>query len=149
MIVSATISDAKILTEIALKSKAFWGYTDQQIKSWTTDLTVSEQLIKEMIVYKFVFKTKTVGFYILNQPKEKNIELEFLFVLPHFMGNGIGGELIHHSFKKALSLGCESMTLLSDPNAVSYYQSKGFEVIGRKESSVPNRILPVLHKTLE
>ena len=148
MIVSATIADARILTEIALKSKAFWGYTDEQIKSWTTDLTVSEQLIQEMIVYKFVFETKTVGFYILNQPKDKNIELEFLFVLPKFIGKGIGSELINHSFKKAISLACKSITLLADPNAVSFYQSKGFEVIGQKESSIPNRFLPLLSITL-
>ena len=41
MIIAATISYAKILTEIALKSKAFWDCSDEQIKSWTNELTVS------------------------------------------------------------------------------------------------------------
>ena len=149
MIVATTIYDAKILTEITLKSKAIWGYTDEQLKSWTEELTVSEKMIEKLIVYKFVSETKIVGFYILNQPKEKIIELEFLFVLPDYIGKGIGNQLIQHAFKKATSLNSLTIFLVADPNAVSFYQSKGFEIIDRKESSVPNRILPVLHKTLE
>jgi len=148
MIISALISDAKILTEIALKSKAFWGYSDENLKNWTHDLTVSEQMIQELIVYKFVFETKIIGFYILNNPKEKNIELEFLFVLPNFIGKGFGNQLIHHAFKKAISLANETITLQADPNAVSFYQSKGFVIIDQKESSIPNRFLPVMCKTL-
>ena len=34
MIVKATVEDAQRLTEIALESKAHWGYTDAQIESW-------------------------------------------------------------------------------------------------------------------
>ena len=37
MITKAIISDAKILTEIALKSKAYWGYSSELITSWRTD----------------------------------------------------------------------------------------------------------------
>jgi hypothetical protein len=46
MIVFATISDAKILSEIALKSKAFWGYSDEQLISWNEDLKVPVQMIQ-------------------------------------------------------------------------------------------------------
>lgn len=66
MIVSSTINDSKTLTEIALKSKGFWGYTDEQIQNWTAELTVSKQIILEMFAYKFLVEEKTVGFYILN-----------------------------------------------------------------------------------
>lgn len=34
MIVKATVADAKVLTKIALQSKAFWGYSDELIESW-------------------------------------------------------------------------------------------------------------------
>lgn len=148
MIVSATISDAITLTEIALKSKAFWGYTDQQIKSWIADLTVSEKIIQELIVYKYIFEKKIVGFYVLNQTIEKNIELEFLFVLPPFIGKGIGNQLIKHAFEKSVSLKCKQITVLADPNAASFYESKGFETIDQKESSIAGRFLPVMRKIL-
>ena len=56
MITIADISDAKTITEIALQSKAIWCYSDEQLISWTDDLTVSEKMISEMFVFKFTFK---------------------------------------------------------------------------------------------
>lgn len=32
MIITASASDSEILSEIAVKSKAFWGYSNNQIK---------------------------------------------------------------------------------------------------------------------
>lgn len=149
MIVLAEKNDTKILTDVALKSKAFWGYSADLLESWKEDLTVPELMIQEMIVYKYVLDDDIVGFYILNQPKENSIELEFLFVLPDFIGKGIGNQLIQHAFEKAVSLKCQQIILLADPNAVSFYESKGFKTIDQKESSVANRFLPVMQKDLE
>jgi hypothetical protein len=81
MIVNAVSSDAGILTKIALESKAIWGYTSAQIESWTEELTVSQKMVEEMLVYKFLQNEKITGFCILNQPIEQTVELEFLFVL--------------------------------------------------------------------
>ena len=101
-----------------------------------------------MIVYKFISDDKIIGFYILNQPEEQSIELEFLFVLPDFIGKGIGNELIQHAFEKAKEMDCKQVTLLADPNAVSFYGSKGFTVIDKKESSIAGRFLPLMQKDL-
>ena len=148
MIDIAVVSDAKTLTVIALKSKSYWGYSEEQLNSWKHDLTVSEKMIQEMIVYKFISDAKIVGFYILNQPKEKRIELEFLFVLPSFIGKGIGNQLVQHAFEKAKSLKCNQVILLADPHAVPFYESKGFVLIGKKESSIAGRFLPLMQKKL-
>tara|TARA_B110001454_G_scaffold58997_1_gene57727 strand:- start:69 stop:191 length:123 start_codon:yes stop_codon:yes gene_type:complete len=40
------------------------------------------------------------------------------------------------------------MTLLADPNAVPFYDKKGFYEVDKKESSIPGRFLPVLQKYL-
>ncbi len=148
MIVSATIIDAKQLTEIALISKAFWGYSNELIESWREDLTITSKMISDFSVYKFLVDDAIAGFYVLNPPKEKTIELEMLFVLPEFIGKGIGKKLLHHSFEKVKEHKVKSMTLLADPNAVSFYCSQGFYEIDKKESSIPNRFLPVLQKDL-
>jgi N-acetylglutamate synthase-like GNAT family acetyltransferase len=149
MIISANTSDAKILTEIALKSKSFWGYSNEILQGWIEDLTVSKRIIQEMMVYKIISDDKPVGFYILNQPKKQSIELEFLFVLPDFIGKGIGNQLIHHAFKKAKELKCKQVIVLADPNAVSFYEAKGFIIIDKKESSISGRFLPLMQKDLE
>ena len=146
MIVAANISDAKELTEIAIKSKAFWGYSRKLIDSWTDDLTITDKIINTMYVYNFIEKNMIVGFYVLNEPSNNNVELEFLFVLPKFIGKGFGKELLLHAFKKAKKLNCISITLLADPNAIKFYSLHGFYQIGKKDSSIPGRFLPILKK---
>ena len=148
MITVGQLSDAKKLTQIALKSKAFWGYSEEQLQLWTDELTVSEKMIQEMIVCKFISDNQIVGFCILNQPQEKSIELEFLFVLPSFIGKGIGNQLIHHAFSQAKKAGCHQIHLVADPNAVPFYQSKGFKIVDKKESLIFGRSLPILQKEL-
>ncbi|QOD59404.1 GNAT family N-acetyltransferase [Polaribacter haliotis] len=148
MLVKATLSDAKQLTEIALKSKAIWGYSNELIESWREDLTVTSTIISKEIIYKFMVDTKIAGFYFLNKPKENSIELEMLFVLPNFVNRGIGKQLLTHSFEKAKSLDSKKMILLADPNAVPFYKSQGFYKINKIESSIAGRFLPVMQKDL-
>lgn len=148
MIITAKTSDANQLTQIALTSKAFWGYNDELLQSWKDDLTVTATMITEMNVYTFIFDEKIVGFYILNQPKENTVELEFLFVLPEFIGKGIGKQLLKHVIEKAKTFMCTSITVLADPNAEDFYKSHGFTVFSQKESSVKGRFLPIMEKLL-
>ena len=86
---------------------------------------------------------------MLNSPKGKIITLEMLFVLPGFIGKGIGKQLLLHSFEEAKKRGVEFITLLADPNAVSFYSSQGFYQTDEKESSIPNRFLSVMQKDLK
>lgn len=148
MIQKATIKDTNLLTNIALLSKAHWGYSDELIESWRSDLTVTPKMIKSLFAYKFIQNNKITGFYILNQPIVNNIELEMLFVLPEFIGKGIGKKLLLHAFTKALNLNANELTLLADPNAVAFYESQGFIIIDKKESIIPNRFLPIMQKDL-
>lgn len=105
-------------------------------------------MIKELLVYKFIQNQKTVGFYILNQPIKQSIELEMLFVLPEFIGKGIGKKLLIHAFENALKLKASNLTLLADPNAEFFYKSQGFICIDKKESAIPNRFLLIMQKDL-
>ncbi|CAM1351307.1 GNAT family N-acetyltransferase [Tenacibaculum insulae] len=148
MITKATIKDVDLLTNIALISKAHWGYSNELIESWRTDLTVTLKMIEEAMVYKFIQNNKIAGFYILNQSKENNIELEMLFILPEFIGKGIGKKLLLHAFKESQRLNTNTITLLADPNAIAFYKSQGFKIIDKKESTIPNRFLPIMQKDL-
>ncbi|ARV15328.1 GNAT family N-acetyltransferase [Polaribacter sp. SA4-12] len=149
MIVRVDESDAQELTEIALKSKSFWGYSNELLESWRNNLTVTSAMISNCAIFKFLVDDRITGFYILNPPKKKSIELEMLFVLPEFIDKGIGKQLLLHSFDKALKLNVNSMTLLADPNAVPFYKSRGFYEIDKKESAILGRFLPVLKKDLK
>tara|TARA_B110000091_G_scaffold192835_2_gene217507 strand:- start:2239 stop:2427 length:189 start_codon:yes stop_codon:yes gene_type:complete len=60
MIFFAETSDAKKFIEIALKSKYFWGYSREQLENWKDQLTVSEQMIQKLIVYKYIYDDKII-----------------------------------------------------------------------------------------
>ena len=148
MIVSALISDAKILTEVALKSKAYWGYSSKLIEGWRADLTVTPETIETCNVYKLMVDDVAVGFYVLNNPKEDLVKLEMLFVLPLFIGKGIGKKLLVHALKKAITANATTIELVADPNAIPFYKSQGFLEKGKIGSAVLGRFLSLMQKDL-
>lgn len=149
MIVKASKKDAETLTEVALTSKAHWGYSQQQIESWKKDLTVTEEMFDEWTVFKYMDETTIVGFCILNLNGENgNATLEFLFVRPKYIGKRIGARLLRHAVYLAASKGRKVMNLEADPYAEPFYTKHGFQTIGKAQSSVPDRFLPLMEKEL-
>ncbi|MBL4904639.1 MAG: GNAT family N-acetyltransferase [Flavobacteriaceae bacterium] len=142
MIVTAAISDLDMLTAIALKSKAFWGYSDNLIEGWREELTVTPKILDECTVYNYIQDQKIIGFYVLNRVNVRTSYLDFLFVLPTYTGKGIGSELLTHAIDFSSKGGCAILNVLSDPNAEAFYASHGFQTIHKKESSIPDRFLP-------
>ena len=142
MIVKAVLSDKEKLTEIALKSKAFWGYSNAQIESWRDDLTITTKMFKDWNIYKYLVGNEIAGFYILNRANIRTSFLEFLFILPTYIKQGIGKELLVHAIEYCKGGSSAILNVLSDPNAESFYAKHGFKVIAERESSVPDRFLP-------
>lgn len=150
MIVKAKVEDLQILTEIAIKSKAFWNYTVEQIDSWREDLTVSQERYAAWEVYKYVDQNEIAGFYCLNLDHAENTScLEFLFILPEFIGKAIGSQLLQHAFQESRNYEKFIMNVLSDPNAATFYAKYGFVEISKEKSSIPGRFLPVMQKSLQ
>jgi len=142
MIVRATVTDAHELTEIALKSKAFWGYSDELLESWRNDLTITPKMFEESNVCKYLVDNEIAGFYILNRANIRTSFLDFLFISPQFIKQGIGKTLLKHALEYCVEGSCAVLNVLSDPYAEGFYAKHGFKVIARRESSVPGRFLP-------
>lgn len=149
MIVAAVLSDAKQLTEVALKSKAFWGYSKELIEGWRNDLTVTSTTIEACNVFKFMVADVVVGFYVLINPKEDFVKLEMLFVLPKFIGKGIGKKLLTHALKKATISNAKTIELVADPNAIPFYTSQGFIEKEQIGSAISGRFLSLMQKDLK
>ena len=142
MIVKAAISDADKLTQVALNSKRFWGYSSELVESWRTDLTVTPKMLTAYSVYKYIDASEIVGFYVLHRANIRTSFLEFLFVAPKYIKKGIGKQLLHHAIQYAKEGSCAIVNVLSDPNAVGFYTKQGFQIIAQRESSIPGRFLP-------
>jgi len=142
MIVRATLEDAEVLTEIAVKSKAYWGYENDQVESWREDLTVTPKMFDESNIYKYIVDNQIGGFYILERANIRTSFLNFLFISPDYIKQGIGHQLLQHAIAYCKDGGSAILNVLSDPNAASFYAKYGFEVIDQRESSIPGRFLP-------
>jgi len=142
MIVRATLEDAEVLTEIAVKSKAYLGYENDQVESWREDLTVTPKMFDESNIYKYIVDNQIGGFYILERANIRTSFLNFLFVSPDYIKQGIGHQLLEHAISYCKDGGSAILNVLSDPNAASFYAKYGFEVIAQRESSIPGRFLP-------
>ena len=95
----ASINDNEILTEITKKSKAYWGYSEEQILKWNNNLTISKDYIENNSVFKLVNNNKIVGYYSYIIKEEKNVILDNLFILPEYIGKGFGKYLNDRFFK--------------------------------------------------
>lgn len=145
MIIEVSLNDAETLTEIALESKAIWGYTDEQVESWREDLTITNDRIQNWKFYKFLHGEHIVGFHGLSFASETSV-IEFLFVSPKFIGNKIGHQLLEHALYISRKKGVKEVIVLSDPNAQSFYEKYGFKKFKEEESSIQGRFLPWLKK---
>lgn len=140
----ALAEDAQELTELTLLSKSYWNYSDQQMKSFRDDLTITKDYISKNEVYKLIDKNEIVGYYSFFKKNNENITLDNLFVAPTSIRKGIGKKLMIDFFQRIQKIEFVRATLEADPNAENFYAKFGFKVVGKSESSIKNRFLPIM-----
>lgn len=149
MISKAEPTDHIELSQLCKKSKAYWGYSDEQLKSWDEDLTISEKYIYENQVYKFIDNNTIIGLYTFYLENETTIRLDHLFVHPNYIGKGIGVKLMNHLIESCKSIHKLKIIVDADPNASAFYSKLGFITIGQKPTSIKNRFLPIMELQLQ
>lgn len=145
----AVPGDHRILTEIAKKSKASWGYSDEQVEAWRDDLTVTPHYIEEHEAYKLVSDGQVIGYYSLVRIDEATVKLDNMFVRPNCTGKGYGKKLLEDVIERIVQRSYSWIILDSDPNAENFYRRFGFEVAGKLESSIRGRFLPIMRKQVK
>ncbi len=141
----ARSDEAAALSELALRSKAHWGYDAAFLAACRDDLTLSPEDIVTSAVYIQDGSDRPAGYYRLLLQDDGVAELDALFVEPAAMGSGVGRRLWQHAVAHAASLGCAEIVMQSDPHAVGFYEAMGAHRSGESESTVtPGRMLPVM-----
>lgn len=136
-------ADSETLTAIAHAAKAHWGYPAAWLELWRDDLTVGPTFVAERLTLCADVAGATVGFAAVAQD-ESGWELEHLWVLPAYMGQGVGRELLTAILDGLRTLGVESLRIASDPHAVGFYERLGARVVGEVDSTPAGRRLPLL-----
>jgi N-acetylglutamate synthase-like GNAT family acetyltransferase len=140
--------EAPMLSALALRSKAFWGYDAAFMEACQVPLTVEADAISKFPFYVLDEDHRITGFYGLSGRPPRG-EVEFLFVDPTSVRCGRGRRLARHFLALARRMGFEEMDVSADPFAEGFYLAMGAVRIGDAPSdAVPNRLIPRLRFSL-
>jgi GNAT superfamily N-acetyltransferase len=125
------------LSDIALKAKGHWGYSAKQLDLWRNAfLTLSPDYIEANHVWgAFVDEQQVVGFAAVTRSSEEAI-LNHLWVLPDYIGRGIGKRLFLH-----VAASVPDFVFTSDPHADDFYLKMGAQKIGEYYSVLQQQTL--------
>jgi ribosomal protein S18 acetylase RimI-like enzyme len=108
-------------------------------------LTVTADYIRENEAWVAVEGETCVAYYSLKQEGEF-LWLDNLWILPEFIGQGIGWELFQHALERSRARGASILRIESEPNAQVFYEKMGARKIGEHHTEVDGqpRVLPVM-----
>ncbi|HRQ32025.1 MAG TPA: GNAT family N-acetyltransferase [Anaerolineales bacterium] len=138
-------SDADSLTQIAVSAKRHWNYPERWMEIWTPQLTFTPDYFEEHEGWATIDVGKPIAFYTLDY-NNGIAWIENLWVLPEYIGRGVGKELFHHATALARGRGYQPLQLEADPNALGFYEKMGMRKIGERQSEVDGslRVLPIM-----
>jgi len=147
----ARSAEAAELSNLAMRSKAFWGYSAEFMAACAAELTWDADDIDDP-AFSFVVAESTatiVGFYATRRLSDTDYELEALFVDPEHIGSGVGRALIQHAVDALQQEQAATLSVLGDPHAEAFYVAAGARKVGMQASgSIPGRELPLFEIAL-
>lgn len=137
------------LTEITISAKRHWNYPERWIELWIPALTTSSSYLSTHETWMAWIEDRPVAWYSFNK-NEEGLWLDNLWVLPEYMGQGIGRELFLYALERCRLQDVKVLKIEADPNARSFYEKMGARKVGEHHSEVDGhpRILPVMEINL-
>ena len=135
--------DANTLTEIAHAAKRHWGYPENWITQWQSDLTITPDFINQNTVFVAEIDDRIAGCCAL-AISGPLAELEHMWVRPEHMGTGLGRRLFEQVTSEATARSLPALELSADPNAAGFYRHMGAVQIGEIPAGMDGnaRVLP-------
>ncbi len=126
-------NEGEKLSELALRSKAIWGYDNSFIEACRPHIKVDEEYIQNWPVVVVEKNNEVLGFYSLKQIASEK-RLDNLWIEPRYMRSGLGRVLFENAVERAKELNWTYFRLAGEPDAVQFYEKMGAKLIGKVES---------------
>ncbi len=144
---SAVRSDIPALSELAVRSKAWWGYDEAFLSACAEQLTVDETQLASVVLAHH--RDRIVGFYAVEPIANGRAELMAMYVEPQLIGTGVGRKLYDEALRATHLLECTVLEIQADPSARTFYERMGATHVSERASgSIPGRMLPLLEHRL-
>ncbi|WP_235039041.1 GNAT family N-acetyltransferase [Kibdelosporangium aridum] len=144
MMRAARPDEAAALGELALRSKAYWGYDQDFLDSCRAEMTFTPDEVADRRIVVAVEGERLLGFYSVEGCAPEG-ELRDLWLEPDDIGKGLGRKLWEHALESARAAGFTVLTIDAEPYAEGFYLAMGAVKVGESPSgSIPGRMLPLL-----
>ncbi|MFF4173140.1 GNAT family N-acetyltransferase [Streptomyces sp. NPDC001744] len=145
----ARATEAGVLTDLALRSKAHWGYGAEFLEACREELTVAANEVTRRRAVVAEREGRVLGFTTLEGEPPTGV-LGMMFVDPRAIGRGIGRLLFEHTVAAGRDLGFTRLMIDADPNAEPFYRAMGAVRTGDVPSgSLTGRVLPRMVVTVQ
>jgi GNAT superfamily N-acetyltransferase len=145
----ARVEEADALTDLVLRSKAYWGYDEEFMEAAAQIMGVYPEFLRDNHSFVLEVDGKITGLSSLVHQGD-TLLLDNLFIAPEHIGEGYGQRLWDHALDYARHQGYKAIQLESDPYAVGFYEKQGAVIVGESLSSIrEGRVLPVMRLELE
>ncbi|MBO3697776.1 GNAT family N-acetyltransferase [Roseivirga sp. E12] len=144
-LIKASDEDAFLFGQIAKAAKAHWGYPQEWLALWDKDLSFTTEFLNANHVFVIRINGQTIGFCMIIE-EAGYFEIEHCWILPEQIGHGYGKHLLSFALAQPLFKD-QTFQVLSDPNAMGFYQKFGFETIKMIPGTPKGRELPLMQMT--
>jgi GNAT superfamily N-acetyltransferase len=144
---SARDDEGPMLTALAVRAKSHWGYDEGFLESARANLTIDTETIRSSEVFVFERDDRVIGFHgLVGKPPRGR--LEWMFLEPDAIGQGLGRLMWNDATERAKAAGYTELEIESDRFAEPFYLAMGAVRIGSAPSPVDGAELPLLEVEL-
>lgn len=146
----AKVEESAAITELGLRSKAHWGYSQAFMDACRDEFVFSDDFILAGNVFVLEDAGQIQAYTTIEDSTSETATLGNLFVEPSAIGKGYGAKLWQYIKGEAVKRGYTRLIVESDPNAQAFYEKMGMRHYADKASSIfEGRFLPLLEIELE
>lgn len=129
---AAIPEEAEALSELAWRSKEYYGCTLEMMNCFRDFLTLTHDFLENnpSYVIEDVENGDILGFYSLERDEPGEVCMRHYWVVPERAGTETGQILFLHACEIAETVGAEKISIISDPNSEAFYLHMGAERVG-------------------
>jgi N-acetylglutamate synthase-like GNAT family acetyltransferase len=140
--IDAEAKHTELLRDILISSKGYWGYSQEQLEQWRSNLRFEDEYVSRNTVKLILDESEVIGFFAI--VKGDIDELDHLWLLPKAIGKGFGNLVFETILSECKILDITEFYIISDPDAEGFYLKKGALKVGEVYSEPKKRMLPKL-----
>lgn len=132
---AACVDEVDAINQLIIRSRAVWGYSDEQNQEFIKQSGVTPQYVKSQLCDVLEVDHEIIA--VMGATLSRQMSVDFLFLDPNYQNQGIGRMLFEHLGKQLQSRGATQFDFITNPYARGFFEKLGASVISDYEDTSP------------